>query len=215
MWIERWRYLILLSLCFSHFIFPLLPNLLAIPRCHSPYGAATLLVSSGHTSHDASVAVGFTKELIGWGSCGIDWPSAGVRSARRGSEVCLNTTHHWLPVSYFTPTPTINPLFSLALPMLYRGGSAITLSYLAQKCIPSVCVQSFFLVNLPSHRSLYSLLYLGGPSHEKMKPNYNFTLLIFLAPNSPTTCLLTSVSMQWKQSFSKDQSHWVRLLLLL
>lgn len=143
MWIKRWRYWLLLSLRLSHSIVPLLPNLLAVPRCHSPYGAATLLVSSGHTSHDASVAVGFTRELIGWGNRGIDWPSVGVRSAWRGSEVCLNTTHHWLPVFYFTPTPTINPLFSLALPMLCRGGSSITLSYLAHKCIPSVCANLF------------------------------------------------------------------------
>lgn len=35
-----------------------------------------------------------------------------------------------------------------------------------------------------------------------------------MAANSPTSRLLTSVSMQRKQSFSKDQSHWVGLLLL-
>lgn len=155
MWTKRWRYLLLFSLRLSHFNSPLLPNLLAIPRCHSPYGAATLLVSSGHTSHDASVAVGFTRELIGWGNCGIDWPTAGVRSARRGSEVCLNTTHHCLPVFYFTPTPTINPLFSLALPMLCRGGSSITLSCLAHKYIPYACA-NHFIFNLPSHWSLFS-----------------------------------------------------------
>lgn len=131
------------------FNFPLLPNPFAIPRCHSPYGAATLLVSSGHTSHDASVAVGFTRELIGWGKRDIDWPSASVRSARCGSEVCLNTTHHWLPVFYFTSTPTINPLFSLALLMLCRGGSSITLAHLAHKCIPNLCA-NLFLLNLPS-----------------------------------------------------------------
>lgn len=54
-----------LTVAFSLQLHSLLPNLLAIPRCHSPYGAATLLVSSGHTSHDASVAVGFTRELMG------------------------------------------------------------------------------------------------------------------------------------------------------
>lgn len=159
LWIKRWWYLLLLSLRLSHFNFPLLPNLLAIPWCHSPYGAATLLVSSGHTSHDASVAVGFTRELIGWGSRGIDWPSAGVRSAWCGSEVCLNTTHHWLPVFYFTPIPAINPPFSVALPMLCRGGSSITLAYLAHKCIPNACA-NLFLFNLPSHWSLFSLLHL-------------------------------------------------------
>lgn len=37
-------------------------------------------------------------------------------------------------------------------------------------------------------------------------------LPFFVATNSPTSLLLTSVSMQRKQSFSKDQSHWVGLL---
>lgn len=152
--IKRWRFLLLLSLCLSHFKFALLPNLLAIPRCHSPYGAATLLVSSGHTSHDASVAVGFKRELIGWGGRGIDWPSVGVRSARCGSEVCLNTTHHWLPVLFY-PQQSI-PYFLWHCPCCAEEA---LLAYLAHKCIPNVCA-NLFLFNLPSHWSLFSLLYL-------------------------------------------------------
>lgn len=58
---------------------------------------------------------GLWRELMGWGDCGIDQPSPGVRSAQCGSEVCPNSTHHWLAA--FHPSHTINPPFSVVLPM--------------------------------------------------------------------------------------------------
>ncbi|KAI9522319.1 hypothetical protein NQZ68_037079 [Dissostichus eleginoides] len=65
-----------------------------MPAVWSPYGAATLLVSCGHTSHDASVALGSLRELIGWEDFGIDQLSPGVRSAQCSSGVCPDNTHH-------------------------------------------------------------------------------------------------------------------------
>lgn len=41
---------------------------------------------------------GLSRELIGWRGYRIDQPLLGVRSAWCTSEVCPNSTHHWLPV---------------------------------------------------------------------------------------------------------------------
>lgn len=99
---------------------PPLPAALS-PRCHSPYGAATLLVSCGHTSHDASAAMRPGRELIGWsggvggagvvggggggvgGDCAIDQPLPGVRSAPWASQVCPCAAHRRLSDSFIHP----------------------------------------------------------------------------------------------------------------
>lgn len=158
--IKRWRYLLFLSLCLSHFNFTLSFQI------YSPSRGVTVHMVLQHCW--SPLATLPTMHLWLWALQGSWWAEeAVVLTGHRlvWGQLGVAVKHVWTPhitdfqSSILPLLLRINHLFSLALPMLCRGGSSITLVYLAHKCIHNVCA-NLFQFNLPSHWSLFSLQYL-------------------------------------------------------